>query len=279
MRDDAPQQSAWKSVEIARGSAKTRVLILCDHATNLLPAEYGRLGLDESQLNRHIGYDIGALGVSLELGRRLDATVVYSQFSRLLIDPNRGVDDPTLIMRISDGAVIAGNARLTDTEVAARIARFYNPYHAAIETELATIEAHGGVPIVLAVHSYTDVWRGVLRKWHAGVLWDKDPRLAMPLISALHRETGLEIGDNEPYSGRLRGNGIYRHGTLRGFPNALVEIRQDLIREQDGQREWADILLRCLTSILADTTSAADLSRVEFYGSHTDIRGGERHSL
>src|SRR5271165_3329028 len=159
----------WPSFEIVRGDPTTPVLILCDHATNLMPPEYGTLGLDEIQLGRHIAYDIGALGVSLELGRELHATVISSRFSRLLIDPNRGEDDPTLVMQISDGAIVPGNAGLTEAERQKRLAQFHAPYHRAIEAEVSAMIARGLVPVIVPIHSFTEAWRGVPRKWHAAI--------------------------------------------------------------------------------------------------------------
>lgn len=260
----------WESFSIERGSPGAQVLLLCDHATNRLPPEYGTLGLDPAQLDRHIGYDIGALGVAMEMGRRLEATVVASGFSRLLIDPNRGEDDPTLIMQISDGAVVPGNARIDERERARRIACYFAPYHAAIAAEIDAMLGRGVIPVIASMHSFTENWRGVPRKWHAAVLWDKDPRLAVPLLKELRTRTGLEIGDNEPYSGYLRNDSIYRHATLRGLPNVLVEIRQDLIREAKGQREWAALLVECLTAILADPASSRHLAHVDYFGSQSD---------
>jgi predicted N-formylglutamate amidohydrolase len=262
---------AWKSFEIARGTARSSVIIICDHATNLLPPEYGALGLDGIQLNRHIGYDIGALAVALELGKRLGATVVSSRFSRLLIDPNRGEDDPTLIMQISDGAIVPGNARLGAAGRAQRIAAYYKPYHAAIAAELDAMLARGLIPSLVSIHSFTEAWRGVPRKWNAAVLWDKDPRLAVPFLRELRARTGLIVGDNEPYSGHLRNDSIYRHATLRGLPNVLVEIRQDQIREAKGQQEWGGHIADCLNAIFADQATAGPLARIDYCGSKTDI--------
>ncbi len=267
-----PYPAYRTSFETVRGSAGgSRFLILCDHATNRLPPEYGTLGLDKGQLNRHIAYDIGALGIALEIGRRLQSTVISSGFSRLLIDPNRGEDDPTLIMQISDGALVPGNVRVDEEERQKRISGFFAPYHAAIADEIDAMLGHGVTPIIASIHSYTENWHGVPRKWHAAVLWDKDPRLALPLLRELRERTGLEIGDNEPYTGHLRNDSIFRHATVRGLPNALVEIRQDLIRDAKGQREWAALLADCLTAILGDPESSGRLSRVDYFGSHSDI--------
>jgi|GEM_PF-131336 len=269
-RETASSGESWKSFEVSPGDPQTRLLVLCDHATNLMPSEYGTLGLDDVQLNRHIAYDIGALGVAREIGRRLGATVVSTRFSRLLIDPNRGEDDPTLIMRISDGALVPGNVRVDETEKERRIRAFFRPYHAAVAAEIDAVLARGQIPVIFSMHSFTNVWRGVPRKWHAAVLWDKDPRLPVPVLKQLRERTGLEIGDNEPYSGHLRNDTIFRHATLRGLPNVLVEVRQDLIREEAGQIEWAAILADSLAAILADPAHAEPLSRLEYHESRSD---------
>jgi predicted N-formylglutamate amidohydrolase len=121
------------------------------------------------------------------------------------------------------------------------------------------------------VHSFTEAWRGVPRKWHAAILWDNDPRLAVPLLRELRERTGLEIGDNEPYSGHLRNDTAFRHATRRGLPNALVEIRQDQIRDAKGQEQWAGILTGCLKAIFADKAAAGPLEAVDYYGSRSDI--------
>jgi predicted N-formylglutamate amidohydrolase len=261
----------WTSFEIGRGAIETPVLIVCDHATNLLPPEYGTLGLDDIQLDRHIAYDIGALAVARELGRKLMATAISSRFSRLLIDPNRGEDDPTLIMQLSDGAIVPGNAALSGSERIKRIGAFYSSYHGAISAEIDAMIARRLVPCLVSIHSFTQAWRGVRRRWHAAVLWDNDPRLAVPLLRELRTRTRSEIGDNEPYSGQLRNDTIYRHATLRGLPNALIEIRQDLIRESKSQQEWAELIAQCLAVIFANPDNVCRLSRVDYYGSKTDI--------
>lgn len=283
-----PHTGSFTSFEIARGAPYgSRFLVLCDHATNTIPPEYGTLGLADGELTRHIAYDIGALGVAQEMGRRLKSTVISSCFSRLLIDPNRGEDDPTLIMQISDGALVPGNLIVDEAERQRRIARYFSPYHAAIDDEIDAMLGMSVIPVLVSIHSFTENWRGVPRKWHAAVLWDKDPRLAVPLIRELRERTGLEIGDNEPYTGHLRHDSIYRHATVRGLPNVLVEIRQDLIRDAKGQREWAELLSGCLASILADPASARHLARIDYFGSHSDMEtehskartAHERHAL
>ncbi len=227
-----------EAFEVIAGDAAAGLLLFCDHASNAVPADYGALGLPASEFERHIGYDIGAAAVTRALAARFGVPAVLSRFSRLLIDPNRGLDDPTLIMRLSDGAVIPGNAKVDAAERARRIARFYQPYDAAMGAAIDAAMASGRIPVILAVHSFTPIWRGVPRPWHAGVLWDADPRFARPLISGLAADPELVIGDNEPYLGALKGDTLYRHATRRGLAHALIELRQDLIGHPAGVDEW-----------------------------------------
>lgn len=252
------------------GSLASGVILLCDHAANALPEAYGTLGLPPAELDRHIAYDIGAEGVTERLAAALGVPALMTRFSRLLIDCNRGEDDPTLIMRVSDGAIVPGNRTLPDEERAGRIARFYRPYHAAIAELIDRALAHNVVPVLLSVHSFTPAWRGVPRPWHAAVLWDKDPRLAQPLLSALGTDRTLVVGDNEPYHGALRGDCLWQHGTSRGLAHALIEIRQDLIASEEGQIAWAARLADVMRHVLADGGSDADLKTIRFFGSHAD---------
>ncbi|MDX2264695.1 MAG: N-formylglutamate amidohydrolase [Hyphomicrobiales bacterium] len=228
-------------VEVILGTARG-VILLCDHASNAIPTRYGALGLPPGQLERHIAYDIGAAGVTRIMAARLGCTAVLSRFSRLLIDPNRGEDDPTLIMRISDGAVIPGNAEMTEAERRERLALFYAPYHAAVSAAIDASLAAGVSPVLVSLHSFTPVWRGMARPWHAGVLWDADDRLARPMIDAMRAWGDVEVGDNEPYSGQLHGDCMHRHGTSRGLAHALIELRQDLIADEAGQLIWGERL-------------------------------------
>jgi predicted N-formylglutamate amidohydrolase len=265
------EEALDSAVERTSGAMDNPLLILCDHASNFVPPQYDGLGLPASALQRHIAFDPGALEVAASLAGRLNATLIASHFSRLLIDPNRGEDDPTLIMQISDGAVIPGNARLSEEEREARRHLFYDAYHGAISTELDAMIARGLTPIILSLHSFTAFWRGKARPWHCGILWDRDPRLALPLLDALRAEAGLLVGDNEPYSGRLKGDCLYRHGTSRGLPHALVEIRQDLIGDERGQAAWAKRLAEAMRAVLDDAEAVRSLSQVAFFGSHADL--------
>lgn len=251
-------------------------LIVCDHASNALPSEYGTLGLPPQQLERHIGYDIGAAGVTRELAGFVSAPALMTNFSRILIDPNRGEDDPTLIMKLSDGAVVPGNAEIDEAERRLRIERYYEPYHTAIDQAIDRAIDAGRPPAILSIHTFTENWRGVLRPWHAGVLWDNDPRFPVPLLEALRAEEGIVADENVPYTGELKGDCLYKHGTKRGLAHALIEIRQDLVRESEGQKEWADRLARILNGMMANTEGHPDLNRICQFGSKTDIKGSHR---
>lgn len=245
------EPSSTDTFTILSGRANSGLLLLCDHADNALPPEYGTLGLPESQLKRHIAYDIGAAEVTRQLSVALEAPAVMTRYSRLLVDPNRGEDDPTLIMRLSDGAIVPGNRTVTPEEREKRLRLYYRPYHQAIDLLLDRCLASGIAPAVLSVHSFTESWKGTSRPWHAGVLWAKDTRLAVPLLEALCAENDLIIGDNEPYTGQLEGDTLWQHGTQRGLAHAIVEIRQDLIRTLEGQTAWAERLTRIMRALLS----------------------------
>lgn len=252
-------------VERIDGPRDSGVLLICDHASNTLPPEYGSLGLGADAFARHIAYDIGAAGVTRRLAALLQAPAVLSTFSRLLIDPNRGADDPTLVMRLSDGALIPGNARIGMAEVERRRETYWRPYRDAVASEIEAMLAVDIVPAVVSIHSFTPVWKGAPRPWHVSLLWDLDARLARPLIDALGAERDLVVGDNEPYDGALEGDTMYDLGTKRGLPHVLIELRQDLIAEQPGQAAWADRLARVLKPILAEP----DLHRIVMHETRT----------
>jgi predicted N-formylglutamate amidohydrolase len=238
-------------VETIPGDPARGLLILCDHASNHVPDDLDRLGVPDHEYARHIAYDIGAAAVTRHLAVQLGAPAILTRFSRLIIDPNRGRADPTLVMRLSDGAIVPGNARIDEAGKAERIRRFYEPFDAAIDAHVAAAEATGVPPAILTMHSFTPYWRTVPRPWHVGILWDRDDRLSAPLIAGLRADPAdLTVGDNEPYGGGLPGDTIDRHALARGLRNALVEIRQDLIAEEPGQIEWATRFAKLLRPLL-----------------------------
>jgi len=232
-----------------RRSGRLPVLFVCDHASNRLPESYRTLGLVPELLETHIAYDIGAGTVARALAEEFGATAILARWSRLLIDLNRGADDPTLVMKLSDGSVIAGNARADPDEIAHRTAAYHEPYHSAIAQEIGQFRVRGLVPSIVSIHSFTPAWKGRPRPWEVGVLWDRDPRLSRPLMDAL-RAGGFVVGDNEPYSGELENDCLYRHGTMNGLPHVLIEIRQDLIGTDAEARAFASRLKPILASAL-----------------------------
>ncbi len=210
----------------------------CDHATNTVPpfVNGGTLGLAAGDMQRHIAYDVGASGVASELGRLLDAPTIQTNFSRLVIDPNRGEDDPTLLMKLYDGTIIPGNRHADPAEQEQRLNRLYRPYH----TALADLAARRDDTVIVSVHSFTRQLQGrAPRPWHVGVLYAADERLTRPLVARLRQEHDLCIGENEPYGGHLPGDAIARHAIAYQRPNVLLELRNDLIATETDQISWA----------------------------------------
>ncbi len=258
--------------EILDGRFDAGLVILADHATNIVPEPYGKLGLPDSAFGRHIAYDIGIEPLTRLLAARLGVPAVMSRFSRLLIDPNRGEDDPTIIMRISDGAIIPGNHPITPEEWQHRIETYHRPYHRAVSEVIAQVaEATGKAPLVLSLHSYTPAWKGVPRPWHAAVLWDTDARAVRPLIEGLEAPGDILVGDNEPYDGALKGDTMYRHCMMAGIPHALLEVRQDLIADETGVAAWADRLAPIFERLNADPK----LHEYELHASRTGPYPGD----
>ena len=231
------------------------VLVVCDHASNRVPKSIngGALGLPEADMSRHIAYDIGARGVTLALADRLGASAVLSRFSRLVIDPNRGDDDPTQVMQLYDGTIIAANARLSPETIAARRAELTEPYHAAITQQIEAQIAKGTPPVVLSIHSFTPQLSGRrVRPWQLGILYAHDDRMARPLLASLRRDTDLIVGDNEPYHGALIGDCMDRHCLSRGLLHVLIEVRNDLIETGPDQQAWAARLSDHLIPLLSN---------------------------
>lgn len=227
----------------------SRWLITCDHARNTVPPDLGgTLGLPEADMQRHIAYDIGAEGVALALAEALGAPVICAQFSRLVIDPNRGEDDPTLLMRLYDGSVIPSNRDADAVERERRLDAYYRPYHHALDR----LAARRDDTVIVAVHSFTRQLRGrPSRPWHVGILHAWDRRLSDPLIDLLGREPDLTVGRNQPYPGHLPGDSIDRHALRHGRNNTLIELRSDLIETPETQARWGRRLAPLLDRALA----------------------------
>ncbi|MFV0359450.1 N-formylglutamate amidohydrolase [Tropicimonas sp.] len=229
-----------------------RWLVTCDHATNTVPPMVGggTLGLPQSEMSRHIAYDPGAAGVAHALADSLGATLVTSNFSRLVIDPNRGEDDPTLLMKLYDGTIIPGNRHADNGELERRKELCYRPYHA----ELGRLAASRDDTVIVAVHSFTPQLRGrAPRPWHVGVLHSPPHNaLSLALIERLRTEGDICVGDNEPYFGHQPGDSIDRHALKHRRAHVLVEVRQDLIETVARQQFWGRRLAPMLAGALAD---------------------------
>ncbi|HVV28650.1 MAG TPA: N-formylglutamate amidohydrolase [Rhizomicrobium sp.] len=237
--------------EAIPGRPGSPLLLLCDHASNALPDGYGTLGLARALFSTHIAHDIGAAALTRALAAAYGAPAFLGRWSRLLVDLNRGPDDPTLVMKLSDGSIIPGNRHADAAETARRIAAYHAPYHAAIAKALDMAESRKGQPIIISMHSFTPAWKGVARRWEVGVLYDRDTRLAAPLMTRL-AQAGFTVGDNEPYSGALEGDTLNRHGTRRGLPHVLIEVRQDLIADDAAAQAFAARLKPILDAAVAD---------------------------
>lgn len=247
-----PALAPHPAYEVVDADAPGPWVVTCDHASNAVPdwVGDGDLGLLPADMARHIALDVGAAGLARALARRLGASAILAAFSRLVIDANRGEDDPTLLMKLYDGTVIPANRHADADEAERRLDRLHRPYHDA----LAALLAARADPAVLAIHSFTPQLRGrAPRPWHVGVLHSHlDGRLALPLLRRLGAEPDLVVGDNEPYGGHLPGDSIDRHALAPGRLNVLVEVRNDLIADAAGQEAWAARLAPLLTRSLDD---------------------------
>ncbi len=222
-------------------------LLVADHAGNRIPRSLAGLGVAEAERTRHIAWDIGIAGVGRFLADALDATLIQQNYSRLVIDCNRPLDAATSIPDISEYTAIPGNVGLSEASRAARAREIFRPYHERLEAELDLRQRAGRPAALIALHSFTPVFKGVTRPWHAGALYNRDPRLAHRLIALLEAEKGVVVGDNEPYTvSDASDYTIPVHAERRGLYYVLIEIRQDLIADETGQRAWALRLARLL---------------------------------
>jgi predicted N-formylglutamate amidohydrolase len=226
---------------------RSNFVIVVDHAGRRIPRRLESLGLAASELQRHIAWDIGALGVARQVAAALGAPLVAQNYSRLVIDCNRDPKVATSIPRSSESVAIPGNIGLSDDERAARRAEIFAPYHDRVSALLDERMAANRTTILLAQHTMTDIYHGVRRDMHAAVLYNRDRRFAGLVLDALLREASLLIGDNEPYFVSDETDyTIPRHGEARGLPHVEIEIRQDLVSDDAGQAEWAQRITRAL---------------------------------
>jgi len=240
-------------VALENEAGNSAFFLTCDHAGRAIPRKLGRLGLPEHETERHIAWDIGIGGVGRQLSRLLDAALVMQTYSRLVIDCNRDPNVPSSIPEISETTEIRGNRGLDEAARAARVEAIFRPYHDAIAAALDRRALAGRSSVLVALHSFTPVFKGAARPWHAAVLYNRDPRLARPLFKLLSAEDGLVIGDNEPYAVSDQTDyTVPIHGERRGLPHVEIEIRQDQIADSAGQTDWAERLARLLPAAYAE---------------------------
>jgi predicted N-formylglutamate amidohydrolase len=236
-------------VQVYRPTGRSRLLIVCDHSDKIIPKRLGKLGLPDSEIERHIGWDIGIAGVVRGMADALDAVAILQPYSRLVIDCNRTPGTAASIPLISENTEIPGNDRLVAEETAARQSEIFAPYHACIEAELEKRRKAGQHTMLIAMHSFTPVYKGVARPWHVGTLYNRHAWLAGITFDLLSADKTLVVGDNEPYM--VRDDVDYTipvHGEKRNLPYVGIEIRQDLIAPEVGQREWAARMAKVFTA-------------------------------
>ena len=236
-------------VLVTNEAGRSPFLIVCDHAGRRIPDRLGTLGLGEGDLRRHIAWDIGIDPIGRMLGDALDAATIRQRYSRLVVDCNRRLADPSLIPEASDGTAVPGNLGLPQAERESRLGAIYDPYHRRIAQELDRRLARGQATAVISLHSFTPVFGGRPRPWHAGVLHAGNSALSRAALALLRAEPGLIVGDNQPYRMDETDHSVPLHATGRGLDYLELEIRQDLIGHEAGQREWAERLARLLPAV------------------------------
>jgi len=237
--------------EVLNPMGTADIILICEHASNYIPPEFNNLGLADDFLEQHIAWDIGMEQLTRQLSESLDAPAIIATFSRLLIDPNREADQAGLIPPESDGIPIPGNQNLEPSDIALRKDRYYHPFHNRVRDMVTERLKSGQVPLMCGIHSFTPRMNGFDRPWQAGLLWNKDPRLAQALIERLTAR-GYTVGDNEPYSGRELFFTMMHHGADHGLPHVTIEIRQDHVSDGAGIERWCTILAEDLTRIAQD---------------------------
>jgi predicted N-formylglutamate amidohydrolase len=242
-----------EAVAVQNPHSASAIFFISDHAGRRIPLRLGTLGLGDADLERHIAWDIGIQGVTTSLADKLGATYIYQRYSRLVIDCNRRPSVSQSVMLISDGTEIPGNRNLTDQEMRAREEEIFYPYHRAIERKLERREAAGRPTVIFAMHSCTPIFGGEPgpRPWHIGVIAHRDWRIGDALIDLLSAETDFCVGRNKPYEVNMETDyTVPIHAESRGLPYVEIEIRQDLIADEAGQRQWAELLGNVLPRVV-----------------------------
>lgn len=253
-KDLLPQKDWPEAVEVLNENGHSDIVLLCEHASNHMPAEYRQLGLDASHLQRHIAWDIGAAEVTRLLSSKLDAPAFLSGYSRLLIDLNRPLHSQGSIPVLSEDTDIPGNVGIDATERTRRAETMFLPFHDRVAAYLDRRAQPGRQTRIVTIHSFTPVFLGVSRPWHAGVLHDHASDLAEAILSGLRTDAALNVAANVPYViSREADYAVPIHGDDRGIPAVLVEIRQDLLSTRSGIEEWANRLAAALPALETET--------------------------
>lgn len=239
--DIAAAAQPWpEAVEILNEHGKSEVVLICEHATNYIPPEYHGLGLTAADLNRHIAWDLGAAEVTRHLAGLLEAPAFLANYSRLLVDLNRPTHIPECMAVRSEATDIPGNLNLSPAERSKRVRLVFHPYHSAIASHLARRERNGRRAVIVSIHSFTPVYHGRQRPWHAGILFDRSETFAKHIIAGLQSDGTLQVGANVPYGvSRDEDYALLVHGDDLGNTAILVEIRHDLIATTATQQQWA----------------------------------------
>jgi predicted N-formylglutamate amidohydrolase len=243
--------STDRPFRLVNESGPSPIVIICDHASNRVPAEYDGLGLHRTLFERHIAWDIGAAAISEQLAERFRAPAILAGASRLFIDCNRQFADPSLIPAASHGTEVPGNRSLSQAEREKRWHTWHQSYHQAIRDLIDRKLKAGQEPIVLSIHSMTPILRGIARPWQIAVCWSEDSRLSAPMLDALRERRSITVGDNEPYKLDAREDySVPHHAIERGLRHLQIEFRQDEVADATGQQRWADLFGDCLERVL-----------------------------
>lgn len=263
-------------VRIVNENGRSPIILICEHASNAIPAKFAALGLGNEELHSHIAWDPGAVAVAEAMSARLDAALVASAISRLIVDCNRALDAPDLIPAKSENIVIPGNRGLSAAERQERIVLSHTPFHRTLERVCASRVATGTMPVCISIHSFTPVYDSRHRPWHIGLVFDDDRRLADPLAAALAAIPGIAVGMNEPYSPADRVYyTLFHHASSNGLMAVMIEIRNDLLRTRQGQQKWSSLLSSILGGILhQQSPEAPSMSVVTNPARQHDLESG-----
>ncbi|PHR57213.1 MAG: N-formylglutamate amidohydrolase [Robiginitomaculum sp.] len=232
-------------------TSTTPVFCFCDHATNHVPSVYDNLGLGDADLNRHIGWDIGAEALTRQFCSIFGSAGLLAGFSRLLIDPNRDLESAALVSKTSDGTIIPANQNLTPQDRQARIHHFYEPYHHALETQLDMVQERFVDPLIISIHSFTPKpHQGSKRDIDIGILWKTDEDEAIRLRAEIERIHPYLVGLNEPYSALELNYTMDRHVIPRGLRHITFEVRQDLVDTAAKISKMAEHLSQALAHFI-----------------------------